>query len=123
MATIEIPVHLNRYGNHTETDHVLAVPGRRGGRFKVIFFGPEHEGRQVFQGPMVPGPWASPVGLCTVIDNFGGTAAEAAAGRAAGTEHPAAEGDDVVITWQDATYRFQLERDRHGDLKMILVDG
>jgi len=34
------------------------------------------EGRKVFQGPMVPGPWGFLYGLCTVMDNHGGTGRE-----------------------------------------------
>lgn len=39
-------------------------------------------GRKENGGPLVPGPWHYMFGLCTVIDNYGGTGAEMAKARA-----------------------------------------
>jgi hypothetical protein len=71
-------------------------------RLGIGYISPDGEGRQVFQGPMVPGPWAYTYPLAVVIDNYGGTAAEAAANKAAGLERDAKVGDRFQLdgrTW------------------------
>lgn len=55
-------------------------------RHKVGWVARGESGRKVCHGPMVPGPWAYAYGLCTVIDNSGGTGAESARLREAGME-------------------------------------
>jgi len=70
----------DRYG-HLQSAPVT-VNGLRGTYFRYCHIGivPEGaEGRQVFQGPMVPGPWGFTVTHALVIDNHGGSAAEHAA--------------------------------------------
>ena len=82
------------YRSDREVEHVLAAGHNR---FGVGFIPEGSEGRQVKYGPMVPGPWAFAFGLCSVIDNFGGTGAERKRNLAAGTEHDVEDGDSVTI--------------------------
>ena len=53
--------------------------------------------RRVYQGPVLPGPYAAPFELATVIDNDGGTGAEIRRNEAAGLEHLVETGDLVRI--------------------------
>lgn len=53
--------------------------------------------RRVYQGPVLPGPYAAPFELATVIDNDGGTGAEIRRNEAAGLEHLVEDGDLVRI--------------------------
>jgi hypothetical protein len=53
--------------------------------------------RREFQGPILPGPYAAPFELSTVIDNDGGTGAEIRRNEAAGLEHLVEDGDLVRI--------------------------
>ena len=64
-------------------------------RWGVGYIPKGSEGRQEYQGPIVKGPWPFAYGLCTVIDNHGGSAAQSERDRAAGIEVDAHEGDLV----------------------------
>lgn len=57
----------------------------------------EGKGRAVDQGPLVQGPYAFAFGLCTVIDNHGGTAAEIEQAKAEGRLYHLKAGDNVEI--------------------------
>ena len=83
-----------------KTYHTLQLKNTRH-RFGIGCVQRGEEARREFQGPMVPGPWAYTYGLCTVIDNYGGTGRESAEKLAEGTEHIVEDGnlleiDDVV---------------------------
>ena len=99
MKTVEITTvkaaH-EMHGNRIETVLTLPHRGYRK-RFGLGFVPKGDEGRQVFQGEMVPGPWAYAFGLCSVIDNHGGTGAERQRNLEAGTEHDVEAGDTVII--------------------------
>jgi len=100
------------------TNHVLALPYR--GYFKRFAVGvvvKGAEGRRDFGGPMVPGPWAYAFGLCTVIDNHGGTGAEAERNRAANTEHTINDGD--LLELDGNVYKIRVVGREH--LKLDLV--
>lgn len=84
------------HGNRIETILTLPHRGYRK-RFGLGFVPEGHEGRQTFQGEMVPGPWAYAFGLCSVIDNHGGSGAERQRNLAANTEHDVEEGDTIII--------------------------
>lgn len=75
---LNIPSQMNRYGDGLESADI-EVTGLVGTHFRYCHLGivPEgREGRQVFQGPMVPGPWGYTVTHALVIDTRGGSAAE-----------------------------------------------
>jgi hypothetical protein len=85
VSTFNIPTKLDRYGEHLESATIrLSQKGRmtyghRRGLTTHIVVVPEGKAeRQVYQGPLVPGPWAFCVQHATVIDNFGGSGREAA---------------------------------------------
>lgn len=73
-----IPTRTNRYGDGLESD-TLHVRSLVGTRFDLCTLGivPEgRSGRQVHQGPLVPGPWGYATAHALVIDNHGGSATE-----------------------------------------------
>lgn len=73
-----ISTRLNRYGDSLVSDTILVEGLRRTG-FKLCSLGivPEgSEGRKVYQGPMVPGPWGFATTHPNVIDASGLAAAE-----------------------------------------------
>lgn len=77
-----------------------------GARFGV---GCVREGESAVQrqyGPEVPGPWAYAYGLCSVIDNHGGTKAESERMQAEGREHTVNIGDVVEIAGNRYTVDF-----------------
>jgi len=76
-------------------------------RFGLGFVAEGDEGRQEMHGPLVPGPWAYAFGLCTVIDNYGGTGREAAEREEAGLEHEVSAGDVVVVGGHRYTVRIE----------------
>jgi hypothetical protein len=77
-------------------------------RLGIGYIGPDGVGRREFGADPVPGPWAYTYPHATVIDNFGGTGAEAARNEAAGTEWVVEAGDEFVIDGR----RFRLTDDR-----------
>lgn len=93
------PASAGRYHRVVETLRVLGTGYRpeHGDRFGLIFVPEGCAARKDHGGPQVPGPWAGAHGLCTVIDNFGGTAREAADRVAAGLEYVVNVGDVVEI--------------------------
>lgn len=107
------------------SQHVLNVSGARkrdrNGRFGLGFVAPGQEARKVFQGPLEPGPWAYTFQHCTVIDNFGGTAAESRTLKACGLEHDVKVGEVVAFVHEDTIYKFRLVENRYGDLGLDLV--
>lgn len=66
-------------------------------RLAIGYVGPDGAGRQVSQGPMVPGPWAYTFALAVCIDNHGGTGAESDRNKAADLEWDVQVGDLFVI--------------------------
>lgn len=100
-----------RYDEHSmRTDHVIRVAGARAtssGRYRIGGVPRGGSGRQVDGGPLVPGPWAYVYELAGVIDNHGGTGAEAARKHAAGMEHDLVPGD--VIRFDDCEYKIRLD--------------
>lgn len=75
-----IATHPNRYGDLIVSDTILVEGLRRTG-FNLCSLGivPEgSEGRQEFQGPMVPGPWGFTTTRANIIDASGLAAAERA---------------------------------------------
>lgn len=56
------------------------------------------EGRKIYDGPMVPGPWAYAYRLCTVVACGGeGSRKESEDGLAAKTEHLFSHGDLIEV--------------------------
>jgi hypothetical protein len=105
---LDIPVtELKDDGRSAVSDHVLALTGtyRRFGVGGICRGG---EGRQTYQGPMIPGPWAFAFGLGSTItaNPAHGTGAERERKLAAGTEHDVAEGDRV--RFDGVTYEVQV---------------
>ena len=100
-----------RHDDHSmRTDHVIRVAGARAtssGRYRVGGVPRGVSRRQVDGGPLVPGPWAYVYELAGVIDNHGGTGAESALNRAAGTEHDLRSGD--VIRFDEHEYKITLD--------------
>ena len=71
--------------------------GRSTSRNKISWTPADGRSRREFQGPVLPGPYAAPFGLATVIDNYGGTGAEIRRSEAAGLEYLVEAGDRVRI--------------------------
>jgi len=71
------------------------------------------EGRKVYQGPLVPGPWAFAFGLCTVIDARGGTAREVERQRSEGRLVEARVGDIIVADGHKYRIAHHDQRKRH----------
>lgn len=101
---IEIPI--DRPDGRRST-HVLSLKGTYH-RFAVGRIAEGSEGRQVTDGPMVPGPWAYAYGLASVIDCHGGTGAEIERNQAEQREHEVTEGSRVRI--DGVIYRVSVER-------------
>jgi hypothetical protein len=111
---VEIPVEVDKYGTGLSTIHTLRVPDclHRGvplyNRYGIGAVARDQVGRQVHQGPEVPGPWAYAFALATVIDSEGkGSKFDSDQALAAGTEHDVTIGgrvqiDDVVYTIEAA---------------------
>jgi hypothetical protein len=91
-----IPTHPGRYNElgHFDSDSVLNIGGIRHTFGYVSAAG---TCRHIAQGPMLPGPYAFLVALPSVIDQHGGSGAEATRNRAAGLEFDASVGDFVEI--------------------------
>lgn len=85
-------------------------------RFHVGHVPEGEEGRKEYGGPKVPGPWAYAFGLCTVIDNHGGTGLDIAKDKAAGLWLDVADGDEIEVAGHDYTVRFKNTRGEHIDL-------
>lgn len=96
-------------------DDVLVYQCRR---FGIGFIPQGCEERQVIQGPMVPGPWAYCYGLCTVIDNHGGTGSEMRSLEERGLVHHI-ERDDIVVV--DGT-RHLVEATRNGYPSLTVLE-
>ncbi len=62
-STITLPLN-NRCKRGSHTDHVLNINGHRYG---VGGIPQGQEGRKVFEGPMVQGPWAYTFELCAAV--------------------------------------------------------
>lgn len=105
------------YVGHFESPHVLAVNTGRAyrERHKVGYVDETGTCRRVFEGPILPGPYAFAFGLATVIDNHGGTAAEADRNRAAGTEYDVEHGDRLVL----GTNVFRVEVNRYREVRLV----
>jgi hypothetical protein len=73
MQTItRIPSKTNRYGDQLESQTIY-VTDARWGLCSIGIIPEGSEGRQEFQGPIVPGPWGFTVTHPAVIDNYGGS--------------------------------------------------
>lgn len=125
MKTVNVTSY-NKYGPSTlpegvpnaggtmssrQSDHTLVYNGKRLG------IGYSEADTWVNRGPgmgrkFITTPEAYAFGLCTVIDNYGGTGAEAARNRAAGTEHDVEIGDYVIFDG-DLVFRVNEYRDRY----------
>ena len=80
------------------SDTVLRfTTGRSYSRNKISWTPADGCSRREFQGPILPGPYAAPFGLATVIDNYGGTGAEIRRNEAASLEYLVEAGDQVRI--------------------------
>lgn len=107
----------SRYADDVDrhnSPNVIAVKSRyaRGVvRLAVGFVGPLGSARQEQGGPLVPGPWAYTFPLSTVIDNNGGSGAEARRNREAGIEWTAEIGDLFEIDGD--VYRLTDDRPHH----------
>ena len=87
--------------------------------YGICFIPKGAEGRQVFQGPMVPGPWASTFGLATVIAAGGrGTGYDVEQGKLAGQVIEAEPGDRLVLD-TDTVVEITLDRYRYPVLTVV----
>ena len=79
---------------------ILHIPNAFQGkyaRYSVLYIGPQGITRREHGGPLEPGPYAALIPQCSVIDNAGGSASEAARNRAALREWTAAAGDLLLL--------------------------
>lgn len=72
-------------------------------RLGIGFVGRHEVGRQIYQGPLVPGPWAYTFPMAVFIDNHGGSAAERRKNIEAGLEYDVEIGDMFEI--DDVVYQ------------------
>lgn len=79
----------------TVSEQVIQTPN--GERYKIGYVGPDGYGRRTYQGPIVPGPWAEPIGQAIVIDNTGYAAAQNRALVESGLLVPVGDGDTLLI--------------------------
>jgi hypothetical protein len=105
---IRIPTVDSHYDNeagHYKSDHVLSVKTTvyRGtqlyARMGLGGWTKKAEGRIVYEGPMVKGPYAFTYGLASVLaaNPKHGTGYESEQMKKAGTEHEVEEGDFIVM--------------------------
>ena len=104
--------------NYTTAPTTLATAGGRY-RFHVGHVREGEEGRKVHGGPMVPGPWAYAFGLCTVIDNHGGTGRDIEEAKASGLWLDVEEGDEIEVGGH--TYRIRFPQGSPEWLSLIPV--
>lgn len=102
MKTITTRPDLYSDGLKTEVVLVVNEKSRIGGgnvptRYGVGGVAKGQKGRKEFGGPMIAGPWHYVFGLCTVIDNYGGTGAEMAEKRAANLVVEVELGEVILI--------------------------
>lgn len=91
MTTQTIPVVIPKQTR-------LIVAGiSHGSGFQVGYVPAGESARKVYQGPLVPGPWAYAYPLCSVISTDGGTSAEMAREKAAGLLLHVALGDRIEV--------------------------
>lgn len=74
-------------------------------RLQISYTAPDGLSRREYQGPILPGPYASTFPLGVVIDNHGGSGAESRKLREAGLEFDVAEGDEFELDGMRWTIR------------------
>lgn len=99
MTTHTIPTTRNptRQGHLMTEARILVAGSNNRAGWGLCAWTAEGAGRIVFQGPMVQGPYASLFGLCSVIDNHGGTGREMRDAEAAGQLFRVEPGDTIVL--------------------------
>jgi hypothetical protein len=98
---------------------VVAGAENRTAGYGIGFTPTGREARQVFGGPLVPGPWGYAYGLATVIDNYGGTGADRERERREGRLIEANVGDELVL---DDDLIVRIELCRRGYPKLVNVE-
>lgn len=87
--------------DHRKIDHVLALAtgGPLPKRYGIAYVPPGASGRQVNQGPLVPGPWACTfeLGVTLAADRSQSTGAVRRRQLAEGIEHDVTGGEQVLI--------------------------
>jgi hypothetical protein len=99
---------------------IAAIPNAAHGRYarySIHHYGRQSVSRRVHAGPLLPGPYAYLVPQCAVIDNYGGSGAEAARNRAAGLEFDAKAGD----VWQLGGDLWQVRLHRYDGPNLVLL--
>lgn len=97
VATITTkPDRMVRPGDSLKCDMILVEKGTYN-RFKIGGVPKGSEGRKEHGGELIPGPWHYIFGLCTVIDNHGGTGAEMDRARQQKLVLEVSPGDKLVI--------------------------
>ena len=93
------------------------------GRFRFnVGHVPEGEvGRQVTQGPLVPGPWAYTFGLSTYISDSGSSADETDEAKANGTYLEVEDGDLIEVAGNTYTVHYSGFHARGEHLRLELV--
>ena len=120
-TVIEItPASHQPYDDTVKSDHVLALKGTYH-RFGLAAIPRGKSGRKVFQGPLVPGPWAFAFGLSSVIaaNPEHGTYGDIRRNKAAGLEHEVEAAD--LIRFDGVTYRIEVERRQY--INLVAVEG
>lgn len=90
-------------------------------RFGVVATLEGGASRRVTEGPLVPGPHAATFGLCSVIDNHGGTGRDIDEAKTAGLWVEVAEGD--VLDIEGTLYRIRIVRREYLALDRIDSEG
>lgn len=97
MTTINLPVTEVKWDGQLATSDAVLVVGLQ--RFKVSGIRRGYEGRKVFGGPMVPGPWAfaNAQAVAITANPMHGSYGDMVRAKAEGRWYEVAEGDRVVF--------------------------
>lgn len=117
-------LEISRYGDgiyHSSDDLRIMVRGQSGVGFALGYVPPTASARKVTGGPLVSGPWCYAVGLCAVIDNYGGSRAEIDQSRARGSLIECEAGDLLEIDGNRYSITFARNGADRANLSLELV--
>lgn len=102
---------------HHQATRLLVAGVRWAAGFHVCYVRPDQEARREYQGPLVPGPWASAYGIAGSIDDQGGTGAEIKREEAANLILRCKLGDVIEIEG----YKFLIGPASNDNIRLTLV--
>jgi hypothetical protein len=103
--------------DHYGATRLLVEGVRWAAGFHVCFVRADQAERREYQGPLVPGPWASAYGIAASIDDCGGTKGEIEKEQAANLVLRCKLGDEVEIEG----YKFRIGPASNHNISLTLV--